>query len=335
MKRVSIITDTWDGNVNGVVTSLIHIKKILESDGYRVRIIHPGEFRSISLPSYSEIQLALLTRKQIGEILTAEKPDYIHIATEGPMGLAARMWCLKNKWKFTTSYYTHIPEYIQIRLKTFKNITYSYLRWFHNASQNTMVLTQSLKEELESREFKHLTVWPLGADIHLFKRDIHAIVPLDLKKPIFTFLGRLAIEKNLEAFLECDLPGSKLIIGDGPQKQFLEDKFGNKAVFVGYKKPRELARLLSISDAMVFPSKTDTFGVAILEALACGVPVAAFNVPGPMDIITNGLDGFLGNDLAGNALKCLKLDPEDCRRKAMQFSWENSVKIFKDNLVRL
>lgn len=334
MKKILIITDSSKDTISGIATSIRQISKTLETTGdFKVRIIYPEEFATIPMPSYPEYRIALLTKNQIGKIIKEEGPDYIHIANEGTMGLAARLYCTSCKLKFTTSYYSHLPDYIELRFNSFKDMTYNYLRWFHNASQNTMVLTNSLKNDLELHGFKHLTIWPLGVDVEFFKFDNNFKPLPNLKKPIFAFLGRLAVEKNLKVFLECDLPGSKIIIGDGPQRKELEKTYKDKASFVGYKTGLELVRFLSMCDVLVFPSRTDTFGIAMLEALACGVPVAAFNVPGPNDIVTNGIDGYLGDDLVTSAIKCLSLKKEDCRNKALQYSWENSVKIFRDNLV--
>lgn len=329
MLKILIITDTWSDSINGVVTSLLQAKKSLELKGFEVKVIHPGEFKTVPLPTYSEIKLSLLTRKQMGDIIKKEKPDYIHIATEGPLGLAARMVCVKNNWRFTSYYYTRLPEYIQIRIGAFKDLAYKYLRWFHNASQKTFVTTVSLEETLKKNGFKHLSVLPLGVDVDLFKRNLNTIVSTSLKRPIFVYLGRIASEKNLEVFLKCDLPGSKLIIGDGPGRQSLEHDFADQAKFVGYKTGQELVDLLSACDVFVLPSRTETFCIAMLEALACGLPVAAFNEPGPRDIITQGIDGFLENDLKSNAIKCLTLNPENCRKKALQYSSDN----WSDNLL--
>ena len=335
MSKIIIITDTWGDSVNGVVTSLLQAQRALDLKGFNVKVIHPGEFKTISLPTYSEIKLSLLTRRQMEDILKKERPNYIHIATEGPLGLAARMVCVKNNWKFTSYYYTQLPEYIQIRMGTFKDLAYKYLRWFHNTSQRTFVTTVSLEKTLEQNGFKHLVVLPLGVDANLFKRNPNAVVPADLKKPIFVFLGRLASEKNLEAFLKCDLPGSKLIIGDGPNRQSLERDFVGQAKFVGYKTGQELVDLLSVCDVFVLPSRTETFCIAMLEALACGLPIAAYNEPGPKDIVTQGVDGYLGNDLKENALNCLKLNPKNCRDKALKFSSDIWAENLLANLVLL
>jgi len=281
--------------------------------------------------------MAIFTKFKLGKMLKQIKPDYIHIATEGALGLAARTACIKRKWAFTTSYHTRLPEYIEVRtkIKSLEKLTWKYLHWFHSKSKKVIVSTPSLKKELEEKKFKNVSVLPFGADLELFKKNPKAGIPKELKEPIFTFLGRIAPEKNIRAFLECDLPGSKLIIGDGPARKSLEKEFGETALFVGSKKGQKIVDLLSISNVFVFPSKTDTFGLVIVEALACGLPVAAYNVYGPKDIITNGKDGFLGPDLQKNALKCLNINPENCRKTALKYSWDNFTKKFIKNIVHI
>lgn len=329
MKHIVFVSDVWLGaNVSGVVTWLVNIKRQLEKRGFRVSIIHPADFLSLPLPTYPEIRLSLFARKKVKDMLRQALPDYIHISTEGPLGLAARRICLKNKWRFTTYYHTRLPEYVQVRLKTGKKAIYAYLRWFHHASTCIMVGTPSMKAELEQKGFGHIAVVSHGIDLQLFRRNPNARAPEGLRQPIFAYLGRIAPEKNIEAFLKCDLPGSKLIIGDGPSKSKLENKYENTAYFAGFKKGQELVDLLSAADVFVFPSKTDTFGLTIVEALACGLPIAAYDVTGPRDIITNGLDGFLGDDLENNAKKCLAIDRALCIKKAQQYSWENSANLF-------
>jgi glycosyltransferase involved in cell wall biosynthesis len=284
------------------------------------------------MPFYSEIKLALFPFFKIKKILNKSNPDYIHIATEGPLGFAARRFCIKHHKHFSSSYHTHFPHYVKIRIKTFFDLTYAYLRWFHNASKATMVATQSLKEALESKGFKHVVLWPLGVDIERFK----AVKTLDTSsypKPIFGYIGRIAIEKNVEEFLKCNLPGTKLVIGDGPMRKKLEKRYRNSATFLGYKKGKELVEWVSACDVIVFPSKTDTFGLVIVEALACGVPVAAHDVMGPRDIITHGTDGYLNENLTKAAQDCLILSKDVCREKAKQFSWDNSAQAFISNLV--
>lgn len=334
MKKILIISDVWS-HINGVVTSLKQLQKGLKPKGYKVGIIHPDEFKNIPLPTYPEIRLAMPSRRKMEKIIKEFNPDYIHIATEGPLGLIARLACTKNKWKFTSQYHTQLPEYIEVRTGMFKDVTYHYMRWFHKPSQCTMVSSPMMKNILEKKKFKHIKLVPVGVDTDLFKKNPKAKIPENFKKPIFAFVGRIAPEKNLEVFLNSRLPGTKLIIGDGPDRKKLERKYRKSAIFTGIKKGRELVDLLSISDVFVFPSDTDTFGIAMLEALSCGLPVAAFNVPGPRDIITNGKEGYAGENLEKNALKCLKLNTRFCRKKALKFSSRNWLKNFIKNLVHI
>ncbi|MFA6306145.1 MAG: glycosyltransferase family 1 protein [Candidatus Gracilibacteria bacterium] len=333
-KKIIIVTDVW-GNINGVVTSIIEAKKGLERKNLKVKIVHPRLFSTLPLPTYSEIRLAILTGSKLKEIFKKFAPDFIHIATEGPLGLAAKIFCTKNNLKFTSSYHTKLPEYFALRLKinAVEKIIWKYLQWFHSTSEKVMVSTDSLKKELEKHKINKGVIVPLGIDLKLFKQNKEPPVFPKIKRPIFTFLGRVAIEKNIEAFLNLNLPGTKLIIGDGPARKKLEKKFTKNTVFVGYKKGQDIIDLLSISDVFVFPSKTDTFGLVILEALACGLPVAAYNVQGPKDIIENGKTGYIGSDLKENALKCLKLDKKLCRKEAEKYSWNNFTDKFIENLV--
>lgn len=334
MKKAIIVTDTW-GKPDGIVITILQSKKGMEKAGMKVKIIHPKLFMNFPLPTYPEIKLAILTGEKLKEIFTEIKPDFIHIATEGPLGLAARTFCVKHNLKFTTSYHTRLPEYTRVRLNidAIEGIMWRYMQWFHSKSERVIVSTNSLKKELEQHKFKNVKVIPLGTKLDLFKRNTKAIIPKNLKKPIFTFLGRVAPEKNIEAFLKLDLPGTKLVIGDGPDRKKLEKEFTENTVFVGYKKGQEIVDLLSISDVFVFPSKTDTFGLVILEAMACGLPVAAYNVQGPKDIIKNRKTGYLGNNLKANAIKCLTIDKKDCRREAEKYSWDTFTKKFTKNLV--
>lgn len=335
MKKAIIVTDTW-GKPDGIVITILQSKKGMEKAGMKVKIIHPKLFSNFSLPTYPEIKLAILTGEKLKEIFKKTKPDFIHIATEGPLGLAARTFCVKNGLKFTTSYHTRLPEYTRIRLNidAIETIMWRYMQWFHSKSERVIVSTNSLKKELEEHKFKKIKVIPLGTKLDLFKRNPKAIAPKNLKNPIFTFLGRIAPEKNIEAFLNLDLPGTKLVIGDGPNRKKLEKEFTKNTVFLGYKKGQDIVDLLSISDVFVFPSKTDTFGLVILEALACGLPVAAYNVQGPKDIIENGKTGYIGKNLKENAIKCLKIDRKNCRKEAEKYSWSTFTSEFIKNLVQ-
>ncbi len=332
MKKIVIVTDVWE-NVNGVVTTLRQLKELLEQQGDVVNIIHPGDFYNLPMPTYPEIKIPLSTRSRIEKLLDKYQPDHIHIATEGPMGLITRMACLHKKYHFTSAFYTDFPEYLEIRFHGLKEPTYQYLKWFHGKSMGVMVNTNSSLQVLQKKGFKNLQVVPLGIDVNVFKKNEQAKLPSGLTKPVFVFLGRLAPEKNIQAFLDCHLPGSKLVIGDGPSRKELEKKYHKDAMFVGYKKGQELVDLLSSSDVFVFPSLTDTFGLVILEAMGCGLPVAGYDATGPRDLITNGVDGYFGPDLEQNAIKCLELDPKNCQKKAEQYSVLEWVKNFTNHLV--
>jgi glycosyltransferase involved in cell wall biosynthesis len=333
MKKIVFITDTWqDRNSNGIVTWLVNTKAQLEKQGFNVTVIHPSQFSHLPLPTYPEIRLALSTQAKMRAMISEADPDYIHIATEGPLGLVARNVCARSAWRFTSYYHTRLPEYVAIRFKLLGKPTAHYMKWFHQKSSGIMVSTETLKTELEQKGFKNVVVAPLGVDISIFHRNPEACLPDGAVRPLFVFMGRIAQEKNIEAFLECELPGSKLIIGDGPAKTKLETTYAGKALFVGHKTGRELADLLSASDVFVFPSLTDTFSLAIIEALACGLPVAAYDVQGPRNILTNGHDGFLGNNLSENALKCLTISRDDCVQSAQRYSWEHSADQFVKHL---
>ncbi|RJR12911.1 glycosyltransferase family 1 protein [Candidatus Parcubacteria bacterium] len=328
MKKVLIVTDAWRPQVNGVVSCYEKIAALLRKRAYEVSIVHPGMFRTIALPGYSEIRLALFPRRKLRKIITEVKPDAIHIAVEGPLGIAARALCREMHIPFTTCYHTHFQMYLGARgLRFLVPIAYSFLRWFHNSGAKTMVATESLKEVLEKHGFKNVVLWPLGVDTDLFKRSINADLP-PLQKPVFVYFGRLAPEKSAEEFFTLNLPGTKLVIGDGPQRAALEKKYGSSVLFVGYKHGQELVDWLSLGDVCIFPSRTETFGLVALEALACGMPVAAHNVMGPRDIITDGVDGYLSENLSDAALKCLSLSQEACRTKALQYSWDSSTDTF-------
>jgi glycosyltransferase involved in cell wall biosynthesis len=286
----------------------------------------------VPLPWYPELRLAVSPGRRLRRVLIREAPDYVHLATEGLLGWNARVLCRRYGWRFTTSYHTNFQLYAQMRARPLLWPVQRLLRTFHHAATCTMAATPSLKGELEAGGFRNVALWPLGVDTNLFAPKPASQVPT-LPKPVFGFIGRLAREKNPEEFLNLDLPGSKLVIGDGPERTRLEARFGGKATFVGYKRGQDLVDWLSSCDVMVFPSRTDTFGLVILEALACAIPVAAHNVMGPRDIIDHGVDGMLAEDLRMAALACLSLDRRKCREKALQYSWEASAAAFKGNLV--
>ena len=337
LDKIVIISDVSCNDINGVSTALTYTEKYLKERHRKLLIIEPGMFHGMLLPHYKDLKLSLVTKRKMEKLLKEENPNYIHIATEGPLGLVARAVCIKNKWKFSTFYHTRVPEYIEIRFaKKLKKTTYNYMRWFHSKAENTMVSGSSLKEDLEKMNFKNVVLCPLGVDLEKFKKNKNAPLLPGVKKPIYTFVGRIAPEKNLRAFLKCDLPGTKLIIGDGNERKKLEKEFTDNVIFTGIKKGEDLVNLLSTSDVFVFPSKTETFGLVALEALACGVPVAAYTgAIGLKDIITNGVDGVFDDDLEAAIKKCLTLDRDNCRKKAAQFMWKKFVTTFVKNLVHI
>lgn len=332
MKKILLVTDAWEPQVNGVVRVLQALLPLVEARGYGVTIIEPGQFKTVPIPFYPEIRLALFSRRRIMQMLEELKPDAVCLVTEGPLGWAARSACIKQGIPFTTWYHSHFQLYVDVRLRGLLRPVYALIRVFHSAATCTMVSTESLKKELESTGFKNLAIMPLGVDTKLFTRNSMPPLP-SLPKPVFAYFSRLAPEKNPEEFLKLNLPGTKLVIGDGPDREKLEERYGTENKFVGYKHGQELVDWLSLADVFVFPSRTETFGLVALEALACGIPVAAHDVMGPRDIITQGKDGYLDEDLREAALKCLELSRDVCREKALQYSWEHSADAFIKNIV--
>lgn len=332
MKKILFVTDAWRPQINGVVRVLEALIPRLTARGYEVVVIEPSQFTTIALPLYPEIRLALFARAHMRDILKEHKPDAVCIVTEGPLGFAARGVCRQEKIPFTTWYHSHFQLYVDIRLRGLLKPIYALMRRFHSAASATMVSTESLKRGLLSAGFQNLVIMPLGVDLELFRRNPEPPLP-EFEKPVFTYFSRLAPEKSPEEFLKLDLPGTKLVIGDGPLRKKLEKKYGAGHTFVGYKHGPELVDWLSLTDVLVFPSRTETFGLVVLEALACGIPVAAYDVMGPRDIITHGKDGYLTDNLGEAALKCLDFSREDCRTKAEQFSWEKSADVFIKNLI--
>jgi glycosyltransferase involved in cell wall biosynthesis len=328
--RILIATDAWKPQVNGVVRSLESVAKALREFGAEIEFLTPQGFASIPLPTYGEIKLALATAGAVRKRLEGAPIDHIHIATEGPVGFAARRYCLRAKRPFTTSYHTRFPEYIAARTRLPESITYSVLRRFHNAGSGVMVSTSSIANDLQSRGFQRLMHWSRGVDHSTFAPSKASAV--DLPRPIFLYAGRLAPEKNVESFLALDLPGSKVIVGDGPSRRALETAYPN-AHFVGSKNSEALAVYYASSDVFVFPSRTDTFGMVLLEALACGLPVAALPVAGPLDVIGDSGAGVLDEDLRAACLQALDIPREKARAHALTFTWANSARQFLDNII--
>ena len=333
MKRIVIVTDAWHPQVNGVVTTYEALRVRVQKRGYEVSIVHPGLFTTVPLPVYPEIRLAVFPRRKLARMLDEIRPDAIHVATEGPLGFAARSICRRRGVQFTSAYHTHFHLYAEARLHvSWPTPFFTFLvRRFHRAACRTMVPSPSMQHDLEQRAFSNLVIWPIGVDTKLFTRNLTPRVP-QLEKPVFVYFGRLAIEKNVDEFFSTKLRGTKLVIGDGPDRKRLEARFGHEVRFVGYKYGQELVDWLSICDVLVFPSDTETTGLVVLESLACGIPVAAHNVRGPSDIILDGETGILSNDLAKAAEQALRLDRDACRASALRYSWERSVDIFLKNL---
>ncbi|MDO8400971.1 MAG: glycosyltransferase family 1 protein [Bradyrhizobium sp.] len=330
--RILIATDAWHPQVNGVVRTLTSLARSAASLGAEIRFLTPEGFPSMAVPTYPGLRAAWPNRREIARRIEAASPDAIHIATEGPIGWAVRAYCRRRKLAFTTSYTTRFPEYIAARCIIPAWLSYAVLRHFHAAGAMTMVATSSLRQELSAKGFRKLGSWTRGVDTNLFRPDDPA--ELDLPRPIFMTVGRVAVEKNLEAFLALNLPGSKVVIGDGPQRAELERRYP-KARFLGEKTGRDLTSHLAAADVFVFPSLTDTFGVVQLEALACGTPVAAFPVTGPLDVIADHPIGALDTDLRRACIGALSLSREACRRFALERSWENSARQFIGNLSAL
>ena len=325
--RIALATDAWDPQTNGVVTTLKATIDTLTRLGHEVRVISPLGMLSIPAPSYPEIRLAIWPGPHILREMKAFRPHAVHIATEGPLGFAVWRYCRHRRVPFTTSYHTKYPEYLRARWPIPTDVSYAWLRRFHGAATRTFVAGASLTRQLSERGFKHLHLWRRGVNLQQFQPGPPHPDFAGLPRPIMAYCGRLAVEKNIEAFLNLRLPGTKLVIGDGPQRAELAARHPD-AKFAGYRFGRELGRVLGSADVLVFPSLTDTFGLAMIEALACGVPVAAFPVPGPVDVIEQGVTGVLHEDLAIAVPSALNLDRGVCAQHAAAFTWDAATAQF-------
>lgn len=330
--RILIATDAWHPQVNGVVRTLTMMAEAAKSLGVDVVFLTPETFPTVALPSYPDLRIAIPNPIRVAHLINAAHADCIHIATEGPIGLAARRYCRKRGLRFTTSFHTRFPEYVSARVPIPESWVWSLLRRFHGASHAVMAATPALADELRGRGFRNVVLWPRGVDGHLFHPREDA--DLGLPQPVFLSVGRVAVEKNLEAFLSLDLPGTKVVVGDGPARAALERDFPN-AVFLGAKQGEALAKVYSGADVFVFPSKTDTYGLVLLEALASGVPVAAFPVTGPRDVIGDSPVGVLSEDLRAACLGALEISREACLEFAADHTWEASAHAFLDNVRRV
>lgn len=336
--RIALVTDAWHPQVNGVVRTWDTVTRKLRELGHDVLVIHPKLFRTIPCPGYPAIRLAIRPRKYTIELLREFEPHCIHIATEGPVGMVARKFSQKYKLKFTTSYHTHFPHYLRVYYGIPERLTFKFMRWFHNGSQATLVPTDSVKKELEARRFQNVGVWKRGVDRQLFfppedgNRDL-----IDLPRPIYLNTGRVSHEKNLAEFASMKVSGSKVIIGDGPALRKLRRRFPD-VHFTGYLVDQEMRKYLQAADVFVFPSLSDTFGNVMMEALACGTPVAAHNVTGPVDVMDEKLlegktVGVMHEDLHLAAEKAITLDRDTCRDYTEKWCWNNATQVLLSYLV--
>jgi glycosyltransferase involved in cell wall biosynthesis len=325
--RIAIVTDAWEPQVNGVVRTLKSIREVLERQGHQVMVLSPDQFYSLPCPTYPEIRLAITRTASVGALLDEFRPSAIHLATEGPLCVAARRWCLRHQRPFTTAYHTQFPDYVSARSGVPAEWIWRYIRWFHAPSSAILASTPSIRESLVAHGLHHVRHWGRGVDLAHFHPGLapHSAMK-DLQGPVQLYVGRVAVEKNLEAFLLSHHPGTKVVVGDGPARAALQARFP-EAVFLGALFGTELASAYAGADVFVFPSKTDTFGLVMIEALACGVPVAAYPVTGPIDVLTSEV-GAMSGDLTAAIAQALTKDPAACAAYGRTFTWEASARQF-------
>lgn len=329
--HILIVTDAWHPQVNGVVQTLSMTRQILLERGHRITMLTPEGMPTRAMPGYPEIRLAMPRPGTIRRQIAGIAPDMIHIATEGPLGLRARRYCLKRGLPFTTSYHTRFPEYLAARVThpalsaVARRAGYRFMKWFHAPCQAMMVGTPSMIAALRKEGFANLRLWTRGVDHRLFHPDRRRVV--QERRPVALYAGRVAIEKGLDDFLSLPFEGTKVIVGDGPDLPRLRRKYPD-AVFTGYRRGEALAEAMAGADVFVFPSRTDTFGLVMLEAMACGVPVAAYRVPGPLDVVEDGISGALDDDLGKAVTRALACSRQAARLRAMQFSWAGTAASF-------
>jgi glycosyltransferase involved in cell wall biosynthesis len=329
--RILVATDAWHPQVNGVVRTLTTTAESARALGAEVSFLTPESFRTFAMPSYRDLRLALPRPAKVARLIAEARPDAIHIATEGPIGLLVRRYCRRHDLPFTTSFHTRFPDYVSARAPVPESWVWATLRWFHGTSEAVMAATPALAAELRARGFRNVVLWPRGVDTTLFRpREVDLCLP----KPVYLCVGRVAVEKNLEAFLGLDLPGTKVIVGDGPARAVLEQSYPD-AVFLGSLQGEALAAVYASADVFVFPSRTDTFGLVLLEALASGLPVAAFPVMGPRDVIGDAPVAVLSEDLRSACLSVLQISPQACVEFAGLHTWEAAARAFIDNMAQI
>lgn len=327
--KIMIVTDAWEPQVNGVVRTLKSTRAELQAMGHEVQFLTPLEFRTLPCPTYPDIRLSLAPGKRVRERLQSFDPDAIHIATEGPLGLAARRFAIANDRPFTTAYHTRFPEYVHARFRIPLTITYAFLRWFHGPSRSVMAPTQIVKRDLEANGFTNVKLWSRGVNHDIFRPQKSD--RLNTLPPIFLYVGRVAVEKNIEAFLQLDLPGSKWVAGAGPAMEGIRNRYP-EVNYLGALDQDDLAQVYAAANVFVFPSKTDTFGLVLLEAMACGLPIAAYPVTGPVDVIGQSNAGALDEDLRAACLRALDLKRDDVAAYAKRFSWRAATEQFVSHL---
>ena len=327
--KIMIVTDAWQPQVNGVVRTLATTRRELQAMGHEVELLSPLEFATLPCPTYPDIRLSVLPGKGVAQRMRDFAPHALHIATEGPLGLAARRYALKHGLPFTTAYHTRFPEYVEARFRLPLSWTYRFLRWFHAPARAVMAPTPKVKADLEAWGFGNVVLWSRGVDLDVFRPQ--AVKRLDSAPPIFLYVGRVAVEKNIEAFLELDLPGSKWVVGDGPALAGLRARYAD-VNYLGVLEQRALAEVYASANVFVFPSKTDTFGLVLLEAMACGLPVAAYPVTGPIDVLGDSNAGVMREDLREACLAALDIDRSTARAHAEQYSWRAATEQFIGHL---
>jgi len=332
--KILIVTDAWYPQVNGVCRTLKNLGDELKKIGHQVEYIEPNQFFTVPMPKYNEIKLSLNVWPRVGRLISKADADIIHIATEGPIGIFAKRYCVKNKLKFTTSYHTQFDKYLKLYYPYLPiKLAQKFLKGFHSQAEKILVTTQSMKDELQEIGFDKdkMVVWTRGANHGAFQKPKK--INLEYKRPIYLYVGRVSIEKNIRAFLDLDLEGTKLVVGKGPDLDKLKKEYP-EAIFKGERTNGELASYFASSDVFVFPSKTDTFGIVIIEALKCGLPVAAYPVAGPKDIFNGSNIGSLNENLKQAALDAINADRSECIEHAKKYTWENCAKIFLNTAVK-